>query len=53
MTREFTIVIERDSEGFFVAPEDTRREHPQLYERLAAFYGQDPATERSAPRQRH
>ena len=32
------------SETFFVAPLDLRDEHPDLYELLAGFYGQDPAS---------
>jgi MtfA peptidase len=32
------------SEAFFVAPQDMRAEHPALYELLAGFYRQDPAT---------
>jgi Mlc titration factor MtfA (ptsG expression regulator) len=38
------------SEAFFVSPDDMRREHPALYERFVAFYGQDPAVERPPPR---
>jgi len=30
------------SEGFFVAPEDMRNEHPALYGLLATYYRQDP-----------
>jgi Mlc titration factor MtfA (ptsG expression regulator) len=40
------------SESFFVAPNDTRREHPLLYERLVAFYGQDPSADCPPSRRR-
>ena len=36
------------SETFFVAPAGLRREHPALYELLAGFYRQDPASAASA-----
>jgi Mlc titration factor MtfA (ptsG expression regulator) len=31
---------------FFKNPEPLKRRHPQLYEQLAAFYHQNPATQR-------
>jgi Mlc titration factor MtfA (ptsG expression regulator) len=33
------------TETFFERPHALRAEHPELYEQLAAFYGQDPAAE--------
>ena len=38
------------TETFFVGPDDLKREHPALYERLKALYRQDPATERPPAR---
>ena len=32
------------SEAFFVAPQDFRAEHPQMYELLRSFFRQDPAS---------
>jgi MtfA peptidase len=37
---EFFAVI---SEAFFVAPQETRRRYPDVYEQLKRFYRQDPA----------
>lgn len=38
------------SESFFVDPNALIAEHPALYQRLAAFYAQDPAAEVPPPR---
>ncbi len=38
------------SEAFFVGPDNLRREHPALYDRLVAFYQQDPMAERAPVR---
>jgi Mlc titration factor MtfA (ptsG expression regulator) len=38
---EFFAVV---TEAFFERPDALRRRHPQLYEELASFYQQDPAT---------
>ncbi len=40
------------SESFFVDPLRLQTEHPALYSLLARFYGQDPARDTPAPRQR-
>jgi Mlc titration factor MtfA (ptsG expression regulator) len=37
---EFFAVV---TEGFFERPTRLRARHPELYEELARFYGQDPA----------
>jgi Mlc titration factor MtfA (ptsG expression regulator) len=37
------------SEAFFVAPKELANEHPPLYELLASFYLQDPATPTTGP----
>jgi MtfA peptidase len=39
---EFFAVV---TEAFFETPKRLKRKHPELYEQLAAFYRQDPATE--------
>jgi len=38
------------TEVFFERPLDLRREKPELYEQLKAFYGQDPAARADRPR---
>jgi Mlc titration factor MtfA (ptsG expression regulator) len=46
---EFFAVV---TEMFFEKPQQLKKRHPDLYEELAAFYKQDPATTATAPSSR-
>ncbi|HEX9610635.1 MAG TPA: zinc-dependent peptidase, partial [Gemmatimonadales bacterium] len=37
------------TETFFEQPEQLQQRHPELYDELRRFYGQDPAERRRAP----